>query len=606
MPRINILDDSTIDKIAAGEVIERPSSVVKELVENAIDSGADSISVEIKEGGISYIRVTDNGCGILREDVKNAFLRHATSKIKDVLDLFKISSLGFRGEALSSISAVASVELLTKTANDFSGIRYVISGGREEAFEDAGIPDGTTIIVRNLFYNTPARRKFLKSPNTEASYITELMEHLILSHPEISFKYTVNGIDRMISSGNDDIKSTVYTVFGRETIKNMLPVSVENDICKITGLIGKPEISRGNRNYEYFFVNKRYIKSSVLSYAVESSYKSRLMLHKYPFVILYFEINPEKLDINVHPAKTEIKFIDEIALSKLITDEIDYILSESELIPQISDSIIKPKPVENPIEHEPVCITKAPDSIDKFGLFSNEKAPEPFEEKRVKEIRAEAETITDKIENVQQIDLFKDTFISEKAVKKHKIIGQIFLTYWLVQYEDNLYIIDQHAAHEKVLYEKLIKRLSSSQITSQMISPPVIVSLSAKEEDVLNKYGANIRNVGFEWENFGGQEYSICSVPTDLFNLSCKDYFIAVLDDLAEGRNQTLEAVNDRIASMACKAAVKGNMRMSEEEARALINELLELENPYNCPHGRPCIISYSKEQIEKLFKRIV
>lgn len=624
---INVLDENTINKIAAGEVIERPASVIKELVENSIDSGAEAITVEIKDGGIKYIRVTDNGSGILKSDIKNAFLRHATSKIKDVMDLFRISSLGFRGEALSSICAVSHVELLTKTETDFSGSRYLISGGREELMEDVGVPKGTTIIIRDLFYNTPARRKFLKSPNTEASNITELMEHLILSHPDISFKYTVNGIDRLISSGNNDIKSAIYSIFGRESVNNLLPVSIKSEAASINGFIGKPEIARGNRNFELFFVNNRYIKSKVLSYSVEEAYKHRLMLHKYPFVVLYFDIEPTKIDINVHPAKTEIKFMDEIQLTKLITEELEILLKNEELIPSIQvNNEIKLRR-ENTEENNGPQIdihssvlkcaeseSKADDKSSKditplIAIKETFLSPEPFEYSRKSDIEKSQSTyVLDDIEtnNAEQINLFSENFISAEAVKQHKIIGQIFNTYWLVEYNNKLYIIDQHAAHEKVLYERLINRLKESEVSTQMISPPVIISLSATEQNSLDKYSSNLMNLGFEWNHFGGHEYSLCGVPSDLFNMSSKDYFISVLDDLAEGKNQTPDAINDRIATMACKAAVKGNMSISNLEARALIEELLTLDNPYNCPHGRPCIISYSQDELEKLFKRIV
>lgn len=597
MGNINVLDDKTIDKIAAGEVIERPASVVKELVENSIDSGATAITVEIKEGGISYIRVTDNGCGILKDDVKNAFLRHATSKIKDVMDLFKISSLGFRGEALSSISAVSSVELLTKTGNDFSGTRYIITGGREEIFEDAGVPNGATIIVKNLFYNTPARKKFLKSPNTEASHITELMEHLILSHPEVSFKYMINGIDRLVSSGNNDIKTAVYSIFGKDAINNMIPINATSEYANVAGLIGKPEIARGNRSFEIIFVNNRYIKSKVISSAIEEAFKHRLMLHKYPFTVLYLDIDPSKLDINVHPTKTEIKFMDEINLFRFLSEQIDSVLSKSELIPSVKAETKQTINVSHQIVEKAITPAK------------QINAPEPFEfNRKVNEnkiIKTEVTKPIPKTESVQ-IKLFEDLFISEEAAKKHNIIGQIFDTYWLVEFDGCLFIIDQHAAHEKVLYEKYIKRLKDSSINSQMISPPEIISLSVLEEDTLHKYSSNLIQMGFEWEPFGGQEYALSGVPTDLYSLSCKDYFISVIDDLAEGKVQTPDAINDRIATMACKAAVKGNMHLSNAEAKALIDELLKLENPYNCPHGRPCIISYSKDELEKLFKRIV
>lgn len=615
MSIINILDENTIDKIAAGEVVERPASVVKELVENAIDSGASAITVEIKDGGITLIRVTDNGHGIEKGQIRKAFLRHATSKITSVTDLFRISSLGFRGEALSSISAVSQVELLTKTEDDFSGSRFLINGGKEEALEDAGVPCGTTIIVRNLFYNTPARKKFLKSANTEAGYISELMEKFILSHPNIAIKYMINGQDKMTSPGNGDIQSAIYSVFGKMTVSSMLPIESQNEYFKLKGYICKPEICRSNRNYEFFFVNQRIVKSKVLSASVEEAYKNYLMLHKYPFVVLYFDIEPSRLDINVHPAKTEIKFIDEVYINTVLVSLIQNTLKNIQLIPEVSNDdrsitaserVVKvnsPEPFEinrkiydsftaekNTVSYKPVLTggnilhSKASHSYP-LAAFDNESA---------------------EINDVEQISVFSDEFLSEKAVLSHRIIGQLFNTYWLIEYDEKMYIIDQHAAHEKVLYERIIKRLSENEVTSQIISPPEIVSLSVMEEEALCKYKENLKNIGFEWEHFGGREYSICAVPCDLFGMQHNDYFITVLDDLIEGKKITPETVNDRIATMACKAAVKANMRLSQDEAKALIEELLTLENPYNCPHGRPVIISYSKTDIEKLFKRIV
>ena len=634
MAKINILNENTIDKIAAGEVVERPASVVKELVENAIDSKATSITIEIKDGGISLIRVTDNGTGIDKEQIPKAFLRHATSKITDVMDLFKISSLGFRGEALSSICAVSQLELLTKTKEDFAGSRYIINGGREEIFEDAGVPNGTTILVRNLFYNTPARKKFLKSSNTEAGYISSLIEKLILSHPDISFKYMVNGIDKIASPGNGDLKAAVYSVFGQMTTSLMTPVDFSNEIFDLKGFIGKPEIARSNRNYEFFFVNNRIVKSRILTNAIEDAYKNYLMLHKYPFVVLYFDIDPAKLDINVHPAKTEIKFLEESFLYEKLCEVIERTLSGRELIPDVSannsvvdrtaenkayvnrispdvtssDTAAKkavnlPEPFET-VRIAKAKITKEKESEEQSGSITKEKETEA-QSGSIKPGRDSEHDIKEGISG-EQISLFNDEFLSKEAAVHHRIIGQLFDTYWLVEYDNKLYIIDQHAAHEKVLYEKIKKRLSENEAVSQMISPPEIVSLSSSQEECLKTYSENLIDIGFEWEHFGGREYSVNAVPCDLFGFKSNDYFITILDDLSVGKKPSPEAVNDRIATMACKAAVKANMRLSEKEARSLIDQLMKLENPYNCPHGRPVIISYGKTEIEKLFKRIV
>lgn len=620
MSVINILDENTIDKIAAGEVVERPASVVKELVENAIDSGATAITVEIKDGGISMIRVTDNGQGIEKDQIKKAFMRHATSKITSVTDLFRISSLGFRGEALSSICAVSQVELLTKTKDDYSGSRYIINGGKEEAIEDAGVPNGTTIIVRNLFYNTPARKKFLKSSNTEAGYISELMEKFILSHPDIAIKYMVNGIDKMTSSGNGDIKSAIYSVFGKVTVESMIPLEYLGEEFSVTGYICKPEICRGNRNYEFFFVNERIIKSKILSNSIEEAYKNYLMLHKYPFVVLYFDIEPTRLDINVHPAKTEIKFLDEAYITATLLYLVQNALSKKELIPEvvaekksesnreITHKINSPEPFEDKRKGNSNYSSNINNSVAKEATFEFESTTAVShsyqnEFNKDKPQNFESENTESKTE---QLSIFSDDFLSESAAVSHRIIGQLFDTYWLVEYNEKLYIIDQHAAHEKVLYERIIKRLKAGLNPSQIISPPEIVSLSVSEEEALCKYKENLNTLGFEWEHFGGREYSICAVPCDLFGMGKNDYFISILDELSVGRKPSLDTVNDRIATMACKAAVKANMRLSTNEAKALIDELMTLDNPYNCPHGRPVIISYSKTEIEKLFKRIV
>lgn len=667
MPNIKVLDEKTINQIAAGEVVERPVSVVKELVENSIDAGADSISVEIKDGGISMIRITDNGFGIDKNNIRTAFLRHATSKIKTIEDLINVSSLGFRGEALSSIAAVSQIELLTKVKNEIFGLRFCLSGGREDSLDEVGVPDGTTIIVRNLFYNTPARRKFLKSANTEGNYISELMERLVLSHPEISFKYTVNGKERIVSSGNGDVKNIIYSLYGRDISKLVLPINYKCDDFEISGYIGKPEISRGNRNFELFFVNKRYIKSKIISAAVEEAYKSFMMLHKYPFALLYFTIPSKDLDVNVHPAKTEIKFLNENELYNTVVEEIRSILSTKELIPEITSDLYKldnnelyekiSTPVintgidalvtanakdsseniinnnsENNISNEDVLADNVSDEeliieeANNKALCNKEQTdicdggnncdkiswPEPFEKERIEKLRQPKDdkaAASDDFEvtDLRQEVLFEPEFLNTDKVLKHKIIGQIFDTYWIVELEGKIYIIDQHAAHEKVLYERFKKRIDNEAVFAQSMAPSIIVSLTLAEENIFMKYKDNFARLGFEIEHFGGMEYAITAVPTDLFGLDVKDYFFAVLDDLAKiYRVSDTKQIDDRIATMACKAAIKGNMHISLEEAKVLIDELLTLDNPYNCPHGRPTIVSYSKYEIEKMFKRIV
>lgn len=594
MKNINILDSNTIDKIAAGEVVERPSAVVKELVENSIDANADAVTIEIKDGGISFIRITDNGEGIDRSQVKKAFMRHATSKIKSVEDLISVTSLGFRGEALSSISAVGKVEFLTKTKTDFIGTRYVVEGGRECVFEDAGIPDGTTIIVRDLFFNVPARKKFLKSPSSEGNNITELIEHMILSHPNISFKYIYNGNVKLQSSGKNDIKSCIYNVYGRDIANGLIEVKSIRDDISIHGFIGKPELARATRNFEIYFVNNRFIKSTLIDRALEEVYKDYLMLHKYPTVFLYFEIPSHLIDVNVHPTKREIRFFEGEALKCYIVDVIKNALINKELIKEIvEEHHEKPSVKESEINKEPFETINHIIESSYNNYYSSEIEKED-----------ESTDINDKNE---QLTLFDDKFISEESIKKHRIIGQLFNTYWLIEFENKLFIVDQHAAHEKVNYERLIKKLRNNENCSQNIYPPIVVSLSNAEAQYVTKYNENFLNVGFTIEHFGGLDYTISTVPMELLSQNPADYFHEMLDELMEGKNsKETETVNLKIATMACKASVKGNMHLSVFEADKLISELLTLENPYNCPHGRPTIISFSKYEIEKMFKRIV
>ena len=594
MKNINILDSNTIDKIAAGEVVERPSAVVKELVENSIDANADAVTIEIKDGGISFIRITDNGEGIDRSQVKKAFMRHATSKIKSVEDLISVTSLGFRGEALSSISAVGKVEFLTKTKTDFIGTRYVVEGGRECVFEDAGIPDGTTIIVRDLFFNVPARKKFLKSPSSEGNNITELIEHMILSHPNISLKYIYNGNVKLQSSGKNDIKSCIYNVYGRDIANGLIEVKSIRDDISIHGFIGKPELARATRNFEIYFVNNRFIKSTLIDRALEEAYKDYLMLHKYPTVFLYFEIPSHLIDVNVHPTKREIRFFEGEALKCYIVDVIKNALINKELIKEIvEEHHEKPSVKESEINKEPFETINHIIESSYNNYYSSEIEKED-----------ESTDINDKNE---QLTLFDDKFISEESIKKHRIIGQLFNTYWLIEFENKLFIVDQHAAHEKVNYERLIKKLRNNENCSQNIYPPIVVSLSNAEAQYVTKYNENFLNVGFTIEHFGGLDYTISTVPMELLSQNPADYFHEMLDELIEGKNsKETETVNLKIATMACKASVKGNMHLSVFEADKLISELLTLENPYNCPHGRPTIISFSKYEIEKMFKRIV
>lgn len=618
MPNIAILNQETIDKIAAGEVVERPCSVVKELVENAIDAGSTAITVEIKEGGISFIRITDNGCGIERDQVAVAFYRHSTSKIRSAEDLLTVKSLGFRGEALSSISAVARVELITKTYDELTGTRYVIEGSKELSNEEIGAPDGTTFIVKDLFYNVPARRKFLKTAQTEGSYISDMVEKLALSHPDISFKFINNNQTKLHTSGNGNRKDIIYHIFGREISSSLLEVKHECEYFKVEGFIGKPVITRGNRNYENYFINGRYVKSNILSRAIEEAYKSFLMQHQYPFTVLYFTFFSE-LDVNVHPTKMELRFDNNNEIYVELCDTIYAILSRKEMIPEV-----------------PVDSTPAP---KKIVHEYKEPIPEPFEKRRINEVRAAesrsvyGQSVTSAVKDYSAIEPavktpktstayepaqvvtgtqqtlgdYDKVFLTESAKKQFSIIGQLFKTYWLIEFEDKLYIIDQHAAHEKVLYEKTMARLANKDFTSQRISPPIVMTLDARESEMLEKYRSQIEQFGYEVEHFGGKEYMISAIPDNLFNIDMKDLFIEMLDDFsnATGR-QTPDIITEKVASMSCKAAVKGNDKLTLPEINKLIDELLSLDNPYNCPHGRPTIISMSKYEIEKKFKRIV
>ena len=695
LKKIAVLDQNTIDKIAAGEVVERPSSVVKELVENAIDAGATAITVEITDGGKKLIRITDNGSGMDAEQVPLAFLRHATSKIEKVEDLTHIASLGFRGEALSSIAAVSQVELITKTPSGISGTRYVIEGGKEQSLEEMGAPEGTTFLIRNLFYNTPARSKFLKSDMTEAGYINTLMEQLALSHPEISFKYIQNRQVKLSSSGNYSVKDVIYSVYGREIAKALLDVSYENDFMKIEGFVGKPEISRGNRTFENYYINGRYVKNKIITKAIEDGYKGLVMQHKFPFVSLRIEMDGNDLDVNVHPAKREVRFARETEVYTAIYETVRKVLTHRELIPQVSvgkdeptsrTEQIKPGNIPEPFEVKrrqemyghpnrtaniashaaptasevrstapvpSIPYNKPTNGTASYGSAEtthNSSASSADKYKRVDSLRenpvyesqpftkeeeemfsgtlkdgrnensatetADYEVISEKpaesappeVDNEpiksqeqeppKQLELFEERLLAPESRSRHRLIGQLFDTYWLVQFEDNFYIIDQHAAHEKVYYERFVKQFQSQNIQSQYVSPPLIVSFSLEEENLLKANKKYFRDFGFEIEPFGGREYSISAVPSSL---------LGMLDHLtADGSKDAFELFTARLATMACKAAVKGNHSMSPQEADKLIDELLTLENPYNCPHGRPTIIAMSKTEIEKKFKRIV
>ena len=716
MPNITLLDQNTINKIAAGEVIERPASVVKELLENAIDARATAVTVEIKEGGTTFIRVTDNGCGIPREEVPLAFLRHSTSKIKSVEDLFTISSLGFRGEALASIASVCQVELITKTSEALTGSRYSIEGGIERPLEEIGAPEGTTFIARNLFFNTPARRKFLKTPMTEGSHVAELVEKIALSHPEISIRFIQNNQNKLHTSGNHNLKDIIYTVFGREIAANLLAVEAKKQDIAISGFIGKPVIARGNRNYENYFINGRYIRSSIISKAIEEAYKPFMMQHKYPFTMLHFTIEPELLDVNVHPTKMELRFRDGEMVYRMVYDAVSGALAHKELIPEVElnkekaeqeakearkhepspepfDSMVRGamsrqqaacapgskrlKPAEPSLMRDPDFLAEnwlkkpaggqmtpnrfdgrdaveetaagadflrglSPESAAKneetvrnqaggareHGQLNGmtDRGVQPGEGEAAAEEaaardaaagEAAAEDAAAREEaqagaaafsgKPEQLDLFDGKLLEPKSRLMHKLIGQVFDTYWLVEFNEQLYIIDQHAAHEKVLYEKTMATLKNREYSSQMLNPPIILTLNMNEEVLLKEHMKYFSDMGFEIEPFGGREYAVRGVPSNLLSIAKKDLLIEMIDGLSDDvSTHNPDIIYERVATMSCKAAVKGGSRLSTAEANELIDQLLNLENPYACPHGRPTIISMSRYELEKKFKRIV
>lgn len=753
MPQIQVLDQITIDKIAAGEVIERPASIVKELVENAIDAKATAVVVEIQEGGISFIRIMDNGTGIAREDVPNAFLRHSTSKIRSVEDLTHVASLGFRGEALSSIAAVTKVELITKTREDTLGTRYIIEGGREISMDDTGAPDGTTFLIRQLFYNVPARRKFLKTAMTEAGHIQDLLMRLALSHPEVSIQFINNGQEKLRTSGNGKLRDVIYSIYGREVAANLIGMDYEKGGLHITGFLGKPMVSRGNRNFENFFVNGRYVKSSMISKAIEDAYRDFVMQHKFPFVVLHFQVDGEEIDVNVHPTKMELRFQKQQEVYNTVYEGVHRTLLEPELIPVVD--VPEPKKTE-PVKEESPFLLKpkarpetgaraetyggrlkqpgaadSPEAGEKFGtpVTANadamrdqasspgsaaphqEEPEEKNEEYFLKKMRervlsyhnkvaaaetsadrpsvsdlpAEKTSVTDSVsaagmsaekipvanmiqesgnyhieesgvladtasqpdsvptasvpdgqsfppeeksqpevsspqketsvsaaveslEKAEQMNLFEEKLLRRETKAEYRLIGQVFDTYWLVQFQDNLYIIDQHAAHERVLYERTLKDMKNREFTSQYLSPPIILSLSIQEAELLNEHMDRFARIGFEIEPFGGDEYAVRAVPDNLFSIAKKELLMEMLDSLSDGvsSNMTPELIDEKVASMSCKAAVKGNNRLSAMEVDTLIGELLELDNPYHCPHGRPTIIAMTRRELEKKFKRIV
>lgn len=658
MTAIQILDSATIDKIAAGEVVERPSSVVKELVENALDACADAITVEIKEGGITFIRVTDNGSGIDSSQIRNAFMRHATSKIRSAEDLTHVVSLGFRGEALSSICAVAQVELITKTKDNLTGVRYVCEGAVEKECSEIGAPTGTTVLVKNLFFNTPVRRKFLKQPMTEGGYIIDLMEHMALSRPDTAFKLMVNGQVKFHTSGNGSLKEVIYRIYGKETASQLLPFEKETKGIKVEGYLGKPILNRSNRNFENYYINGRYIKSSLIAKALEDGYSNYLMQHKFPFTVLHFTIDTEMVDVNVHPTKMDVRFTGGNYLYDFVASSVAAALQQREMIPEAllseekeeeTQKVKVPEPFEQQrtrqfqvMEEQRYEAVRSP-SRDIFireaaeesmkAMADNTSSDDDFFVKIPARVADSTPTLRTempvepaapgtampanekqaeqapavKTEPPKQLDLFDEKMLTKENRPRYRILGQIFDTYWLIAFTDKLFIVDQHAAHEKVKYERLMKHYHEKDIVTQTLNPPIVVTLSAKEEATFLSCKDVFAGLGFEIEDFGGREYALRGVPVDLYGQEEKTLFLSVLDEMSEGPlHKDLTVVEEKLATMACKSAVKGNHSFSFAEMEALIDELLTLDNPYNCPHGRPTIISMSKYEIEKKFKRIV
>lgn len=685
MPEIELLDQQTIDKIAAGEVVDRPASVIKELVENAIDAGSSAVTIEIKDGGIVMIRVTDNGCGIERNQIPKAFYRHATSKIRSVTDLLSIHSLGFRGEALSSIAAVSQVEMITKPNDQMIGCRYRIEGGKEIGLEEIGAPNGTTIIVRNLFYNTPARRKFLKTARTEAGYVDNLVEKLAMSHPDVAFQFIQNGQIRLHTSGNGELKDVIYQIYGREIAANLLPVHETENRYTVHGYIGKPLIARGNRTYENYFINGRYIHSKLLAGAIEDGYRGFLMQHKFPLTVLNFSVDDGLIDVNVHPSKMEIRFSHQNEIYESLSNLIHKVLSGETLIPEISsDSEQKheehlkkhaagrvPEPFEekrlekirasvhadSPYERKypqqtakpfaPASTGIDPDVLHKSSVHDHSAVQQHASSAGQKQLESEDETIrlaehktrynADHLEpfskkpqqtaesvsahagraedhaenanqsadNNQQMSLAD--VITDPSGPTYRLIGQAFDTYWMIESNGQLYIIDQHAAHEKVLYERTMKAFQNKSFSSQMCSPPMILNLNMQEENLMERYHSYFEDLGFEIEPFGEGAWAIRAVPADLYDLNTRDLFLSLIDDLTQLQERDApDMIREKIASMSCKAAVKGQHRMSVREAQSLLDELMTLENPYFCPHGRPVMISVSRRELDKKFKRIL
>ena len=689
MGKIVLLDELTINKIAAGEVIERPASVVKELVENSIDAGATNITVEIQNGGISKIRIIDNGSGMSKDDLEFAFERHATSKIRKAADLENVKSMGFRGEALASIAAIAHVELVSKTEDDNIGHKIVVEGGKILEIEDSASQKGTTITVSNLFFNTPVRYKFLKKDFTEAGYIEDAVTRIAIANPNIAIKL-INGNKTIIqTNGNGDLKTVIYTIYGKEIAEGLLEVNYEYEGIKVTGAIGKPEIARNNRSYQMFFVNKRYIKDKTLSAGVEQAFKGLIPIGKYGVVVLNIEIEPNKIDVNVHPTKLEIRFQEEQKVFKAIYHSVKDTLLKGDLVKEVerepvveeqklevnqepvkleenqikTEQVVEPKvetedikksgfmglfkkkekdadefienystntlqeifaqksagqpeEVEIPTQEQK---NKMEDIIEKQKELENPKVEEPtskdFDEMYVKTFGKLPET--QKIEEnsnkidiktlkeVENISVFeeKDNY---NTIPKYKFIGALFSTYLVIEMKDEIYIIDQHAAHERVMYEKVKKNFyNNMEKDSQIMLLPDIIELSHKERAIVKENTDLFKKAGFIIEEFGDNTIRLIGVPSLCMDLDTKELFLEILDEIDTVAITAKQEKEDKfISTIACKAAVKANMKLTNEEVDTLMRQLLVLPNPFTCPHGRPTAIKMTRYDIERKFNR--
>ena len=709
MGNIVLLDDNTINKIAAGEVIERPASVVKELVENSIDAGATAITIEIKNGGISYIRITDNGKGIAPDDMEIAFERHATSKIRKAEDLESVTSMGFRGEALASIAAISKIEMISKYIENEIGYKIEVQGGKILNKEEIGCPKGTTIVINELFYNTPVRYKFLKKDFTEAGYIEDVVSRIALIHPEIAIKLINSGKTIIQTPGNNDSKSVIYSIYGKDIAENILDVNYEYEDIKVIGIIGKPVIARSNRSNQLFFVNKRYIKDRILTSAAEQAYKGLITIGKYGFLVLNLEISQQKVDVNVHPAKLEVRFEDENKVFKAVYHAIKDTLLKGDLVVNTENThddetektntiAVNSKPIEeikydNKIEHKTFgglfnkLKKEMPkeDKIDNDGnfiaqIYSNkfgdenekttknmvkeetkkstyelstqteanmqtkiinteevnkkliedmnkleklqvEEKPETFEEMYIRtfgtmpsevrkaelEEKQKEEKITlkpEEMNSAENISIFPQ--VENQNIPNYKFIGIAFSTYIILELNEELYILDQHAAHERILYEKVKKNYySNTEKDSQLMLLPDIINLSHKEMNIAKENMELFEKAGFTLEEFGENTIKLTGVPNICLDLDTKELFLETLDEINTVARTAKQEIEEKfIATIACKAAVKANMALTETEVDNLMKQLLILPNPFTCPHGRPTAIKMTKTDIEKKFSR--